>query len=72
MQIYDGLQIKPGLKTDDGIIGSMDGSWNVFRIEYNTSASAAWEGRGPLTAYFRNMVVLRASSVQGLLQRPVP
>jgi hypothetical protein len=72
VQVYDGLQIRPGLNTDDGPIGSMDGTWGIFRVEYNTSASAAWEGRGPLTAYFRNMVVLRASSVEGLLQRPVP
>jgi hypothetical protein len=71
VQIYDGLQVRPGLRTDDDVIGSMDGAWNIFRIEYNTSKTAAWEGRGELTAYFRNLVVLRASSVQGLLQRPV-
>jgi hypothetical protein len=72
VQIYNGLQIKPKLRTDDGGIVSMDGTWGIFRLEYNTSSSAAWEGRGPLTAYFRNMVVLRATSVAGLLQRPAP
>jgi hypothetical protein len=72
VQVYDGLQVRPGLKTKDGIIGSMDGTWDIFRVEYNTSQTAAWKGRGEMTAYFRNMVVLRASSVQGLLQRPVP
>jgi len=72
VQILDGLQIRPGVKTPDGIVGSMDGTWEIFRVEYNTSTTAAWEGRGDLTAYFRNMAVLRASSVQGLLKRPVP
>jgi hypothetical protein len=72
VQIYDGLQIKPIIKTDDDRIASMDGTWGIFRLEYNTSATAAWEGRGDLTAYFRNLVVLRASTVSGLLTRPLP
>jgi hypothetical protein len=72
VQIYSGLQVKPNIKLETGGTASMDGTWGIFRLEYNTSANAWWEGRGPLTAYFRNFVVLRASSVAGLLQRPVP
>ena len=71
VMVCDGLQIQPRTRNPLGI--SMDGSWDILRLEYNTSTSGGPEGRGPLVGYVRNVVMLRgvsAAAVTGLLARP--
>jgi hypothetical protein len=73
VQVYDGLQVAPRGNGRPARI-SMDGTWDIFRLEYNTSSNVVPEGRGELVAYARNVVMLKGLSrdgVQGLLQRPV-
>jgi hypothetical protein len=50
----------------------MDGTWDILRVEYNTSAAVV-SGTRPLIGYTRNVVMLKnlaLSTVSGLLQRP--
>lgn len=70
VQIYDGLQIRPQIGPRPVEV-SMDGSWGIFRLEYNTSTSEVAQ-RGPLVSYARNVVMLSvAGDVSNLLQRPI-
>jgi hypothetical protein len=69
VQVYDGLQVLPRLP---GVGTSMDGTWDILRVEYNTS-QAVVSGTRPLVGYTRNVVMLKnlaLSTVSGLLQRP--
>jgi hypothetical protein len=69
VQVYDGLQVRPRLP---GVGTSMDGTWDILRVEYNTSQSVV-SGTRPLVGYTRNVVMLKnlaLSTVSGLLQRP--
>jgi hypothetical protein len=70
VQIYDRLQIKPRLPT----IGmTMDGKWDILRVEYNTSQGVV-AGPRPLIGYARNVVMLGGTppaAVPALLQKPV-
>jgi hypothetical protein len=59
VQIFDRLQVE----VDAGI--------HSFQLEFNTSTDALKPGRGPLTVYVRNVVMLRdVSDTKSLLQRP--
>ena len=70
--VLDQLQVRPRIGGPPAV--SMDGEWDAFRLEYNTSTSGVPEGRGPLIAYVRNVIMLRGTSHAGigeLLERPV-
>jgi hypothetical protein len=69
VQVYDGLQVRP---QQAGVGMSMDGTWGILRLEYNTSKDVV-SGTRPLVGYTRNVVMLKnlaPSTVSGLLQRP--
>lgn len=56
----------------EGIKPNGDG-WERFWLEYNTSTSKVQEGRGPLVAYARNVVVLRVTGEPPrIFERPRP
>jgi hypothetical protein len=62
--LIDRLQLKPNPD-------SSRRDWEKFWLEYNTSANTIPEGRGPLVAYARNVVMLRnVPDPTNLLQRP--
>jgi hypothetical protein len=71
VQVYDGLQIRPRTSADGP---TMDGTWDILRLEYNTSTQNDVDpARGPLVAYARNVVVLQRTGpaeVPPLLERP--
>jgi hypothetical protein len=69
VQVLNRLQIQPRLPS---IGQTMDGHWDILRVEYNTS-QAVVSGPRPLIGYARNVVMLGgipASQVPPLLIRP--
>jgi hypothetical protein len=72
VQIYDGLQIRPRAREGRTTSVTMDGTWDIFRLEYNTSTSGA--PKQDLVGYARNVVMIQNISGEGvraLLQQPV-
>jgi hypothetical protein len=76
VQVYDGPQIRPRIAVDQREQPSMEGTWDILRLEYNTSTNTSkmFAGRRPLVGYARNVVTLKnltLADVRALLQRPV-
>jgi hypothetical protein len=69
--MLDQVQLRPRIGAPPET--SMEGSWDILRLEYNTSSSGVPEGRGPLVAYARNAIVLHGTALEeaiALLERP--
>jgi hypothetical protein len=72
VQLYNGLQVRPRTSEGRATRASMDGTWDIFRLEFNTSTSGTLER--DLVGYARNVVMVQNISragVQAVLQRPV-
>jgi hypothetical protein len=70
VQVLGGIQINPRLSGVSG--ATIDGKWDILRVEYNTS-TATVVGNRPLVGYARNIVTLGgtpASQVPALLIKP--